>query len=87
MFFLDKETQFEDLKQVIKEKGGGTVWVNDENIIIHDKNTNVKVERLMKSHYLGSGPYTPASQPGLVNMLTDAKVASPLHQVIASLTV
>lgn len=40
-----------------------------------------QVERAMKRYYLGGGPYTEASQQGLIDMLTDAKLASPLHQV------
>ena len=66
MFFLDRETQYEDLKQVVMLAG-----------------SMAQVERAMKRYYLGTGPYTEASQQGLIDMLTDAKLASPLHQVAA----
>jgi len=55
MFFLDRETQYDDLKQV---------------------------ERLMKDFYLGGGAYTEDKEQGLIDMLTDSKLASPLHQTV-----
>ena len=44
----------------------------------------VQVERLMRRWYLGPAGVAPSTGPvqGLVDLFTDAKLASPLHQTV-----
>ena len=42
-----------------------------------------QVERLMKQSYIGSGPYDETKQQGLIDMFTDAKLASHQHQTVS----
>ena len=44
----------------------------------------MQVERLMRRWYLGPAGVAPSTGPvqGLVDLFTDAKLASPLHQTV-----
>ena len=51
MFFLDRESQYDDLKQVLQKKSSPS-------------GKSLQVERMMKSYYLGQGEYTDDKEQG-----------------------
>ena len=51
MFFLDRESQYDDLKQVLQKKSSPS-------------GKSSQVERMMKSYYLGQGEYTDDKEQG-----------------------
>ena len=57
MFFLDRDTQYDDLKQVFA--------VNQKTVLEEPS----QVERLMKSFYLGDGAYTDDKEQGLNHLM------------------